>query len=98
MKTLTPRLLAALQRVWTYARSTKSDFAREYADEIAQAASAGYITTQVAPGPYDPDFDVFGRLWKITPAGLTVLWVNSDLIAEEEVANFLEGDNEEGGQ
>lgn len=79
------RLLSLLQRVWTYAITTKSDRAREYADEIAQAASAGFLTTEVLPNT-----GVFGRLWKVTPLGLTYLWDKADAVATEEALKYLE--------
>ena len=47
--------------------STKSNFAREYADQIAVAASLGLITSQVS-------LDVFARAWFITPKGMDLLW------------------------
>ena len=81
------RLLALLQRVWTFAITTKSDYARDYADEIAQAASAGFITTQVPPG-YDQPAQYYGRLWKVTPDGLNFLYENASRIAAQEVAQY----------
>ena len=81
------RLLALLQRVWTYAITTKSDYARDYADEIAQASSAGFITTQVPPG-YDQPAQSYGRLWKVTPDGLNYLYENAFRIAAAEVAQY----------
>ena len=79
------RLLALLQRVWTYAITTKSDLARDYADEIAQASSAGLLTTEVLPNT-----GIYGRLWKITPDGLDHLWENAEAIATEEAVKYLE--------
>lgn len=79
------RLLQLLQRVWTYAITTKSDYARDYADEIAEAASRRFLTTAVVPGGA-----IHGRLWKITPAGLNHLWEHAQRIAEEEVAKYAE--------
>lgn len=90
------RLLGLLQRVWTYAITTKSDYAREYADEIAQASSAGFLTTQVAPGYVSDEGEIlmavaYGRLWKITPTGLQFLYDQGDQIAADEVAQYIEG-------
>lgn len=79
------RLLQLLQRVWTFAITTKSDYSREYADEIAEAASRGFVTTAVVPGR-----DLFGRLWKITPAGCSFLYEQADRIADQEVVNYAE--------
>ncbi|MFZ3194101.1 MAG: hypothetical protein WA154_12965 [Moraxellaceae bacterium] len=78
-------LLCLLQRVWTYAQTTKSDLTRVYADEIAEGSSRGFLTTQVVPGR-----GIYGRLWKITPTGLQWLYDNAERIAEEEVANYVE--------
>lgn len=78
-------LLCLLQRVWTYAFTTKSDLARAYADEIAEASSRGFLTTAVVPGR-----SIHGRLWKVTPTGLAYLFANANTIADEEVANYVE--------
>ncbi|NRA51430.1 MAG: hypothetical protein HRU12_20070 [Phaeodactylibacter sp.] len=47
---------------WNGGFTTKSDTARNYADEIAAASAFGYITTQQSA-------DEFGRSWLITPLG-----------------------------
>lgn len=77
------RLLHVLQRVWTYAYSTKSDLAREFADEFAEGASRGYLTTLVAFGR-----QTYGRLWKLTAGGTVWLEANSERIANSEVENY----------
>lgn len=46
--------------------TTKSDFARAWADYLAMAASQGLITTKLYG-------DVYGREWQITAKGLTAL-------------------------
>lgn len=46
--------------------TTKSDFARAYADGISECASIGLLTTARPDGS-------FGRMWCLTAAGLTVL-------------------------
>lgn len=51
---------------WRNSFSTKSDFAREYADYVAMAASLGWITTRIMT-------DVFGRQWCPTAKGLGAL-------------------------
>lgn len=79
------RLLHLCQRVWTYAVTTKSDLARDYADEVAEGASRGFLTTLVAFGS-----DVYGRLWKVTEAGVAFLRINGDRIAADEVENYGE--------
>lgn len=78
-------LLVLLQRVWTYGFTTKSDYARVYADEISEAASRGYLTTEVIPG-----CGVFGRIWKLTPAGTLFLFANGHRISEKEVHAYVE--------
>lgn len=44
----------------------KSDFAREYAQFVAMAASSGFITTRLME-------QVYGNVWQITSKGLVVL-------------------------
>lgn len=78
-------LLVLLQRVWTYSITTKADLSRAYADEIAEGASRGFLTTEVVPGRM-----IHGRLWKLTPTGTTFLFDNAHVIADEEVANYVE--------
>jgi hypothetical protein len=56
-----------LHEAWAGGFTTKSDFARANADEIACAASSGLLTVQDTR-------DTFGRSWRITPAGLALLW------------------------
>lgn len=73
-------LVHALQRIWTYVVSTKSDDARAFADEIAEGSSRGLLTTQVVPGGI-----VYGRIWKITPSGVKLLFANAHLLTDEEV-------------
>jgi hypothetical protein len=78
-------LLCLLQRVWTYSITTKSDYARHYADEIAEASSRGFLTTLVVPGR-----PIHGRLWKMTPAGVDYLFAFAGTIADEEVTNYAQ--------
>lgn len=72
-------LVHVLQRLWTYALTTKSDEVRSFADEVAEAASRGLITTSVIPKG-----SIHGRLWKLTPAGLQFLYDNAEALANEE--------------
>lgn len=60
-------LTDVLERIWSRPVKTKGDYAREQANLIAMAASDGFITTRIAAGLY-------GREWRITPAGLTHLY------------------------
>lgn len=64
-------LLIILERIWKHPVTTKSDYAREHADLLAMAAVLGYITNAETPGP---NIQEFGRIWKVTPAGLSYLW------------------------
>lgn len=73
-------LVHLLQRLWTYSLTTKADDVRVFADEVAEAASRQFITTQIVPGG-----SVYGRIWKPTVAGLEFLFANRNLLTEEEV-------------
>jgi hypothetical protein len=60
-----------LRHILTEARrgfTTKSDLARLYADEVAVAASKGWISTEV----YSDD-DWYSNVWQITARGLIAL-------------------------
>lgn len=72
-------LVRVLHRLWTYSLTTKSGEIREYADEVAEAAIRQLITTAVVPGG-----STYGRLWKLTPAGVSFLFDHADLIRDEE--------------
>lgn len=73
-------MVSVLQQVWTYGASTKGDAARTHADEVAEAASRGLLTTVIIPGG-----EVHGRLWKITEAGLAYLTANVGTLSQEEL-------------
>ncbi len=72
-------LIHLLQRVWTYSVSTKSDDARAFADEVIEAAHRQLLTTQIVPGG-----TFYGRLLKLTAAGVTHLEANAFLLTQEE--------------
>lgn len=72
-------MVRVLHRLWTYSLTTKSNEVRDFADEIAEAASRQLITTAVVPGGR-----TFGRLWKLTPAGTALLFEKAALVADEE--------------
>lgn len=72
-------LIRVLHRLWTYSLTTKANEIREFADEVAEAASRQLITTAVVPGGL-----TYGRLWKLTPAGTSFLFDHADLIRDEE--------------
>lgn len=73
-------LVSVLQEVWTYERTTRGDLARVNADDIAEAASRGFVTTAIIPHG-----QVYGRLWKVTPEGLAFLYANANALNQEEV-------------
>lgn len=56
-----------LEEAWDHGVRTKGNLARAYADELAAAASRGFLTTETPRG-------IYGRKWRITPAGLDHLW------------------------
>lgn len=61
-------IVEIVERAWLGGVFIQSDFARSSALLVATAASAGLITTEEAyPG-------VYGRIWRPTPAGLSLLW------------------------
>lgn len=60
------KLIDVLQFIFETTVTTKSDFSRFEADTIAMAASLGLITTRITG-------DVFGREWRVTARGLTML-------------------------
>ena len=59
-------LTDVLREAWKHGISTKGDYARANADQIAIAASCGLITTKVRANE-------FGRRWLITKLGLEAL-------------------------
>lgn len=61
------RLIEVLTRAWNGGFSTKSDFARSHATNLAMACSDGFITTRLSRTTY-------GNRWLITPDGLNFLW------------------------
>lgn len=60
-------ITTVLMKAWKGGFSTKSDFARAHADQVAIAASCGLITTKMPGG------QLYGREWLITKQGLEVL-------------------------
>lgn len=59
-------LLPVLRRAWEGPFTTRSDFARAHTDQIAIASCLGLITVRQNP-------DTWGRVWRITAAGLRIL-------------------------
>lgn len=60
------RVNTVLKRAWLFGFRTKSNFAREYADEVAIAASLSFITTKIGKEHFD-------KTWHITRKGLDYL-------------------------
>jgi hypothetical protein len=56
-----------VRRAWDRGFTVSSDFARQAAPLVAQAASAGFITTRIATNEW-------GTTWRVTPEGLAYLW------------------------
>lgn len=63
---LDPQTLDVLHSVYLAPRTIQSDFARQWAYEVALLASRGHITTQTSGEKY-------GRQWRTTQTGLAVL-------------------------
>ncbi|MTD92893.1 hypothetical protein GIW81_00935 [Hyphomicrobium sp. xq] len=78
MDEIGPRLTEVLCNAWAAPYSTKSDFARAYADEIAEAACRGYLTVRASDGEW-------GRVWRITPLGVTLIFPDASLPAVEDM-------------
>jgi hypothetical protein len=58
---------------------TKSDLSRVFATEIAEAASRGYLTTQLPFGS-----QVYGVNWRCTSTGIQHLFDNAHLLDPSE--------------
>lgn len=55
-----------LRQAWLHGFRTKSNFARDHADEVAIAASLGLISTTIGK-------NLFDRTWRITRKGMDYL-------------------------
>lgn len=60
------KVIVVLRRAWLVGFRTKSNFAREFADEVAIAASLGLISTKIGK-------DQFDKTWHITRKGMDYL-------------------------
>lgn len=60
------KVIVVLKRAWLVGFRTKSNFAREFADEVAIAASLGLISTKIGK-------DQFDKTWHITRKGMDYL-------------------------
>lgn len=60
-----------LYRIWSGQVTTKSDISRQLANEIAEAASRGWITTMIL---HKTPPNNFGSQWRMTPKGLLHLF------------------------
>lgn len=59
-----------LSTIWRHGVTrTKSDLSRHYATEIAEAASRGWLTSEM---PFD--VNRYGVHWRLTPAGIDYLF------------------------
>ncbi|MCB1970959.1 MAG: hypothetical protein KDG54_11185 [Geminicoccaceae bacterium] len=65
-QSLVDLLVPVLRHVWTFQPKTKSNFARESANEIAIACSLDWITTSIHG-------EGWGDIWRITADGLAIL-------------------------
>lgn len=65
-KRISENLKQVLQEAWEHGFMTKSNFAREFADFVAMAASMNLITTRI-------NSQVYGKQWQITSKGLYAL-------------------------
>lgn len=54
--------LNTLYALYLAPRTVQSDFARQWAEQLAALASQGLITTKEGK-------ELYGRLWRITPPG-----------------------------
>lgn len=59
---------AAITRAWADGFSTRSDFARQHAEAVAEAACLGLITT------FNPTTGRHGKQWLVTPKGCKQLF------------------------
>lgn len=59
-------ITVVLKRAWLIGFRTKSNFAREFADEVAIAASLGLISTKIGKEQFD-------KTWHITRKGMDYL-------------------------
>lgn len=57
------RVNSVIEKAWLQGFRTKSNFARIYADEVAIAASLGFISTKIGK-------DTFDKTWHVTIKGI----------------------------
>ena len=58
--------IIVLQRCYIQPFTLQSEYAREHSQSVAELASRGLITTQVAT-------DDYGKVWRVTAAGKALL-------------------------
>lgn len=63
---LTKAMVQVLGSIWSGHVTTKSDLTRQHANEVAEAASRGWITTAILR----PSRNRYGRQWRMTSTGL----------------------------
>jgi hypothetical protein len=71
------KTLTVLHRAYMQPFSTQSNYARQYAVEVAELASRGLLTTQIWRHQY-------GKHWRVSAAGLALLEMTT--IGETECA------------
>jgi hypothetical protein len=57
--------------------TTRSDFARENAEMVAQLAQRGFLTT-------DTPRDGYGNVWRLTPDGVEIVFSISDVMLADD--------------
>jgi hypothetical protein len=77
-KPIEANICQVLKEAWQKGFTTKSDFAREFADYVSIAACMGWVTTRIFPP------DVWGSTWQITSKGLLALEELYGISTEED--------------
>lgn len=67
MDAVGPRLIDVVERAWERGFTLDSDFARNHRNEVAAAASLGFITTKTPQG--------WSRRWLVTPRGIDFITI-----------------------
>ena len=66
-------VLSVIAQAWSEGFTTRSDFARQHAEQVAVAACRGLITTK------DPVSGDWQRKWRVTPKGAEYLFHDESL-------------------
>lgn len=81
-----PDVIRLLWVIYDTPLSTKATLCRSQADEVAIAACAGLITVQIGQS--------YGRVWRITPFGLRLLWAAMNPMGDEVLQTEIMEDYE----